>query len=122
MGAIRRELERADVSGRRLAERLGVSPATVQSPERSDAEGCIQIDRLGRALETLGVRLRVDATPRTPSRLACREERVAVELHKLVATHVLRDLESTLARVPSRHRAHASPGRPLNLKSARREV
>lgn len=106
-GTIRRERERV----RRLAERLGVSPATVQGSERLEVEGRIQIETLRRALGALGARVRVDATPRTPSRLARREGSVALELHKLVAAPVLRDPENALARVPFVNCAHASPGR-----------
>lgn len=96
---IREQRERGGVSVRELARRLGVSPATVQNYERAEASGGIQLDTLRRALGALDatVSIRVSATPQ--HRPARREERVALELHKKVAEHLLRDTDSTLANV-----------------------
>lgn len=90
----------------------GSDPCHRSSYELSDAEGRNQIETLRPALEALGVRVRVDVTPRVLSRLTRREERVALELQMLVAAHALRDPESTLARVPfviARARARVDP-------------
>lgn len=96
---IRSERQRADVSVRELARRLGVSPATVQNYERAEASGRIQLDTLRRSLEALDVTVSIHARKARAPRLERREERVALELHKKVAEHLLRDEDATLANV-----------------------
>lgn len=96
---IREQRERSDVSVRELARRLDVSPATVQNYERAELTGRIQLDTLTRALGALGATVSVRVTSRSPNRLERREERVALELHKKVAQHLLRDVDATLANV-----------------------
>lgn len=96
---IREERERSAVSVRELARRLDVSPATVQNYERAEASGRIQVDTLTRALGALGATVSFRVTSRSPKRLERREERVALELHKKVALHLLRDFDATVAHV-----------------------
>ncbi len=96
---IREQRERAGVSVRELARRLDVSPATVQNYERAEAGGRIQLDTLRRALAALDAEVSVRVTPLVTLQLERREERVALELHKKVAEHLLRDADATLANV-----------------------
>jgi transcriptional regulator with XRE-family HTH domain len=96
---IREYRERGGVSVRELARRLDVSPATVQNYERAEAAGRIQLDTLRRALAALDAQVSVRVTPLATRLLDRREERVALELHKKVAEHLLRDSDSTLANV-----------------------
>lgn len=96
---IREQRERTGVSLRELARRLDVSPATVQNYERAEAGGRIQLDTLRRALAALDAEVSVRVTPVATLRLERREERVALELHKKVAEHLLRDADATLANV-----------------------
>lgn len=96
---IREQRERASVSVRELARRLEVSPATVQNYERAESSGRIQLDTLRRALEALDATVSIRVSAPQAHRLARREERVALELHKKVAEHLLRDADSTLANV-----------------------
>ena len=96
---IREHRERGGVSVRELARRLDVSPATVQNYERAEASGRIQLDTLRRALAALDAEVSVRVTPLATLQLERREERVALELHKKVAEHLLRDADSTLANV-----------------------
>lgn len=96
---IREHRERGGVSVRELARRLDVSPATVQNYERAEAAGRIQLDTLRRALAALDAEVSFRVTPLTTVQLQRREERVALELHKKVAAHLLRDADATLANV-----------------------
>lgn len=98
---IRRQRERAGVSIRELARRLNVSPATVQSYERAEASGRIQLDTLRRTVQALGAEVSVRVMEPLMQSLQRREDRVALELHKKVAEHLLRDPDATLANVES---------------------
>lgn len=96
---IREQRVRTGVSVRELARRLAVSPATIQNYERAEANGRIQLDTLRRALAALDAEVSVRVTPLATPHLERREERVALELHKKVAEHLLRDADATLANV-----------------------
>lgn len=63
-GLIRSARERAGVSVRELARRGGAKPATVQSWERSEEGGTIQLSTLIRALDALHERLLIATEPR----------------------------------------------------------
>lgn len=110
---IRERREHAGVSVRQLASRLQVSPATVQNYERAEASGRIQLDTLVRALEALDASVTIRVSPSRAGRLERREDRVALELHKKVAEHLLRDMEATLStvrRVAASARPRVDPG------------
>ncbi len=109
---IRQQRERSGVSVRELARRLGVSAATVQNYERAEASGRIQLDTLRRTLAALEADVSVRVIPLTTLALERREERVAHELHKKVAEHLLRDPDATLAnvsRVATKARSKVDP-------------
>ena len=101
---IREVRVRKGVGVRQLARQLNVSPSTVASWEQSESRGTAQIDTIQRAIGAMGEQLllttrRNDPAPPGPLR---REDRVALELHRVIAQKLLDD--------PDRVRAAIGPG------------
>ncbi|MBX9757729.1 MAG: mobile mystery protein A [Beijerinckiaceae bacterium] len=71
------------MSGVQLARRLGVSPQSVDSLERSEASGSIKLETLRRAAEALDCTLVYALVPNKPL------ERIVSERARLVAQHDL---------------------------------
>lgn len=88
----------AGVSVRELARRCGVKPATVQSWERSEQDGAIQLSTLRRALSAMQLRLVIDVEPR----FARREQRLSFEFHRVVLDKLLKSPDSTIASAAER--------------------
>ncbi len=97
-GLIRSARERAGVSVRELARRGDVKPATVQSWERSEEAGTIQLSTLVRALDALHERLLITTEPRYPRR----EQRLGYEFHRLVLEKLRSDPDRVLASAAER--------------------
>ncbi len=88
----------AGISVRELARICEVKPATVQSWERSERDGTIQLSTLRRALSAMQQRLVIDIEPR----FARREQRLSFEFHRAVLDKLLKKPESTLASAAER--------------------
>jgi transcriptional regulator with XRE-family HTH domain len=88
----------AGVSVRELARRCEVKPATVQSWERSEEDGAIQLSTLRRALGAMHQRLVVDTEPR----FARREQRLGFEFHRAVLDKLLKNPDDTIASAAER--------------------
>lgn len=113
-GLIKQARVRHDVGVRELARRLGVSPATVQSWERSEERGVARLATIDKALRAIGEQLLVTTSPIAASReLERREDRVSLELHRSVARHLVDDPDATLAKAPANLR-----GRRANSQGA----
>jgi transcriptional regulator with XRE-family HTH domain len=63
---IRTTREQLGLTGADLAKRLGVTVGAVSQMERSEREGRIKLDTLERALEAMGRRLSIGASPDSP--------------------------------------------------------
>ena len=88
----------AGVSVRELARRCNVKPATVQSWERSEEDGAIQLSTLRRALSAMQQRLVIDVEPR----FARREQRLGFEFHRAVLDKLLKSPDGTIASAAER--------------------
>lgn len=90
---IRESRERAGLTIYDLAARLGVTAGAVSQMERSEAAGTIKLATLERALNALGrsVQLRVVEPEQETVPFSRREERVAYELHRVIAKKLLED-------------------------------
>lgn len=80
---------------RALAENLGVAPSTVTRMEQSERDGRIQLGTLTRALGAMGRSARVEVINDR------REERVTMELHRMLASKLEIDPAAVLAVVPA---------------------
>jgi transcriptional regulator with XRE-family HTH domain len=79
---------------RELADNLGVSPSTVTRMEQSERDDRIQLGTLKRALGVMGRR------PRLAVVNSRREERVTMELHRVLASKLGNDPQTVLKVVP----------------------
>ena len=98
-GTIRQARKAQGLTLRELADRLGVSAAAVSQMEKSEADETIKLATLRRAHEALGSGLTVAVFLPAVSGLERREERVAWELHRVIAAKLVEDSEPILARV-----------------------
>jgi predicted DNA-binding mobile mystery protein A len=96
-GWVRAIRDALGMSGRQLAERMSVSPQTVDAIERSEAAGTVQLDTLRRAAEAMDCTLVYALTPRSSldAMVAERARRIALRaLERVDRTMAIEDQAS----------------------------
>lgn len=101
MERIKELRQRRGMSLADLAARLGVTRATVQDYERSDARGTMRADTRQRVLAAMGV----DVESMTP------DQTRSLLLHTLVAARIVSDPESIISRARQNLRRWSELGR-----------
>ena len=101
---IRDARERYGVGVRELARRCGVAPATVTDWERSELAGTARAETLERALAAMGERPLILSSPVGDAAVTLdrREQRLGLELHRVIAGKLIDDPDSVLAAAAAR--------------------
>lgn len=124
---IRTTREELGLTGADLAERLGVTIGAVSQMERSEREGRIKLDTLERALDAMGRRLNIGASPNsayadyTPAAVTDKVNEALDERDGSYALRLISHAASVLKDEPDKLTDAELRTRPSQIKDSRWE-
>jgi transcriptional regulator with XRE-family HTH domain len=99
-GKIQEARLRRGIGVRALARLAGVTPGAVSQWENSERQGTLRDATLQRALEAMGTTIENEFPSPSTTPLERREDRVALELHRIVASKLVMNPDKVLSVVP----------------------